>query len=262
MKIILIKLGGSLITDKTKPLTAKQKVIGRLMREIKESVKKLRKKKKIIIGHGSGSFGHYAAQKYGLKTLGGLTEVHNSAAKLNRLVTDLGRKVGLPVISFPPSSWILARHQQPKKIFVKPIRVALKYNLIPIVFGDLIIDLVQQGVIFSTEKVFSVLIEALFKSNYRVEKIIHCGITDGVYNRSGETIPVITNKNFNQIKKNLTQAQGFDITGGMIHKVEESLKLAQKYQIVSLIINGRRKGEIKKAFLGHPLKGTRIEFGG
>ncbi len=259
-EVILIKLGGSLITDKQRPLTAREKVIAQLMREIREAVKKLGRKKKIIIGHGSGSFGHYAVKQYGLKRPGAWAAIHQVAAQLNRIVINQGRKLDLPLISFPPSSWILSRNHQVKKSFVKPIRVALNHQLIPVVYGDLIIDLVRGGVIFSTEKVFSVLTRELTKSRYQVKKIIHAGITNGVYDQQNQTIPLITPQNFDQIKPCLTQARGFDITGGMDHKITTSLALAQKQGIVSLIINGQEKGELKRAILGQEIQGTKISL--
>lgn len=258
MEIILIKLGGSLITNKSKPLIPKERAIIRLMKEIKTAAGKL-SKRKIIVGHGSGSFGHYAAERFGLKTLGGIAQVHNAAAELNRIVTRLGNKIGLPLLSFPPSSWILARNNQPKKVFVKPIRLALQLGFVPLVFGDVIVDIARKATIFSTEKVFSTLIPQLIKLNFAINKIVHCGATDGVYNTKGKTIELINTKNFDSIKKAFKDTKGFDVTGGMLHKVEESLKLAEKYNLTSVIINGRRKEELKKAILGKPIKGTLIQ---
>ena len=57
--LILIKIGGSLITDKTKPYTTRPEVIKRIAKEIKEAVSE--KDVNLIIGHGAGSFGHQSA---------------------------------------------------------------------------------------------------------------------------------------------------------------------------------------------------------
>jgi isopentenyl phosphate kinase len=54
----IVKIGGSIITDKTKPLTFKKAVVKRLAREIKES------NEEIILVHGAGSFGHIFADRY------------------------------------------------------------------------------------------------------------------------------------------------------------------------------------------------------
>ena len=60
--LILLKLGGSLITDKTKPYTANIPVIKRLAREIHEAREE--KDINLIVGHGGGSFPHVSAKKY------------------------------------------------------------------------------------------------------------------------------------------------------------------------------------------------------
>ena len=56
--MFIIKLGGSVITDKTKECTFKQKTMDSLSEQIKKS------NKDTIIIHGAGSFGHILAKKY------------------------------------------------------------------------------------------------------------------------------------------------------------------------------------------------------
>src|SRR3989344_5130080 len=65
-KIILLKLGGSLITDKTKPYTARMKIVRNLAVQIKAALRK-DSKLQFIIGNGSGSFAHYPAVKYKIR---------------------------------------------------------------------------------------------------------------------------------------------------------------------------------------------------
>ena len=61
---MLLKLGGSVITDKTQPFTARTDVIERLAREIKNALDERGDDLQLIIGHGAGSFGHPLAEKY------------------------------------------------------------------------------------------------------------------------------------------------------------------------------------------------------
>jgi isopentenyl phosphate kinase len=63
---IFLKLGGSLITDKTRIEHARRPVIRRLAREIK-AAREARPDLQLVLGHGSGSFGHVAAKKHGTR---------------------------------------------------------------------------------------------------------------------------------------------------------------------------------------------------
>ena len=56
--MILIKLGGSVITDKNRPLTARLDVVQRLAYEIAAC------EEKVVLIHGGGSFGHIKAAEH------------------------------------------------------------------------------------------------------------------------------------------------------------------------------------------------------
>ena len=103
--------------------------------------------------------------------------------------------------------------------------------------------------IISTERALGYLGIYLLKQGFKVEKIIHCGQTNGVYDEDGKTIKLINSANFEHYKKALGGSGGVDVTGGMIHKVEESLKLAKK-GIPGLIIDGVEHGTLSKAVKG------------
>ena len=130
--------------------------------------------------------------------------------------------------------------------------------MLPILFGDMIFDTRKGCTIFSTEKVLGFLAEKLLKEGYQVEMMIHCGQTNGVYDEKGRTIPKITDSNFQQIRKVLSGSSGIDVTGGMIHKVEESLQLARK-GIKVWIIDGIEQGSLTSVIEGKNVLGTVIE---
>ena len=64
--LIYLKLGGSLITQKDKPETARLDVLERLTLEIARA-RKTRPELQLVLGHGSGSFGHVSAQRHGTR---------------------------------------------------------------------------------------------------------------------------------------------------------------------------------------------------
>lgn len=260
-KIILIKLGGSIITDKSKPYTSRTEVIKDLAGQIKSAWDK---GYRFVISHGSGSFGHTSASKYktaeGLidkQSVYGLAVVQQDAIAINRIVNKNFLKEGLPVLSFAPSSFSLAISCKLSAIFVKPIIEALKIDALPLVFGDVILDEVLGCCIFSGETTLDNLISPLTKAGYVIKKVIQAGNTDGVYDKEGKTVPKIDSKNFTGIKRLIEGSGSIDVTGGMLHKIEESLKMAEK-GIDCLIINGEKNKALLKAILGEPVQGTLV----
>jgi len=263
-KLILIKLGGSVITDKSKPLTAKPDVIGRLAKEVKSASKKYQGK--FLIAHGSGSFGHSLAAEYQTQrgiidsnSIKGFARVADVAVKINRIVIEQFLAVGLSAVSFSPLSFILSDNQKQKKLFYQQIQQALKLRLTPVVYGDVIMDSKMGFCIYSGERILDLLAKPLSKS-YKIEKIIQVGTTEGVYDSRGKTIPKITPKNYPEINKSLGKSANTDVTGGMLHKVEESLICAEKYKIPTYIINGNQKDSLKNAILGKKTAGTLISY--
>ena len=260
-ELVLIKLGGSLITDKSKPYTSKPRVISRLAKEIKKAHLL---GYKIIVSHGSGSFGHTLASEYGTangikkkRGVYGLCLVQRDAMAINRIIHKIFLKNKISCLSFVPSSFSFAKNKKLKAIFIEPIIAALKMNILPIVFGDIILDEKIGCCIFSGEVTLDNLSSQLKKRGFKIKKVIQCGITEGVYGSGGKTIPRITPKNFRGFRAYISEADGRDVTGGMFHKIEESLKMA-KSGVNVYIINGGRKDNLYKAIVSRPEAGTLI----
>lgn len=257
-KLVLIKVGGSLITDKTKSFVSRSRVIKRLGQEIKSGLGKT--DFQAVVAHGSGSFGHMAAAKYKdgeeIKKEG-LPEIADAAATINRIVTKEFLKAGLECVSFSPLSFSLANKGKRKRVFERPIREALELGFTPLVYGDIVIDEEKGVTIFSGETTLTNIGHAL-SDDYKIAKIIHCGDTDGVYDADRKTIPLISRKTFKSLKKEVGHSNTVDVTGGMLHKVEESLKAADKFGCEVVIINGKTPGNLKKAIAGEKIAGTRI----
>lgn len=261
--IILVKLGGSLITDKSRPFTERLDVIERLTREIHEA--RQEHDTKLIVGHGGGSYPHTPAEAFqthrGIhdkRGYEGLAKVQDAASRLNRIVVEAFIIAGENAMSVQPSSACLSENGKVKEWFTKPIERLLKYGMLPVVYGDVGLDLKKGSCILSTEELFRYLSGSL-----EVKRVIMCGKTDGVFTGDPgkgspvEHIPEITGENFHEIRKHLADSDGIDVTGGMVHKIEEALELARNGTTVH-IINGNIPGNLKKSILGKPVKETRI----
>jgi isopentenyl phosphate kinase len=260
--IIFVKIGGSLITDKNKPFSLKKKVLETICREIKESEKH---GKKIVLGHGAGSFAHIPAKKYkthlGIideQSYRGIAEVADVAAQLNRIVVKYLLDAGVNGVSVSPLSMMTSNNFELDTISIDAIEELLKHDLVPVLYGDQIMDKSKGCTIFSTERVLGYLALEMKSKGYEVEKIIHCGLTSGVYDEDGKTIPEINGANFEKYKRVLGGSGGVDVTGGMIHKVEETLALAKK-GIPGMIIDGVENGSLAEAIEGKEVLGTKVE---
>jgi isopentenyl phosphate kinase len=256
-ELILIKLGGSLITDKSKPFTLRKEVLKRICKEIHEARKE--RKLSLIIGHGGGSFPHTSAAKYqtqkgyiNKKSKKGFSLVQNDASKLNRLVVHELINSEENAVSVQPSSSCIADKGRIVKWDLEVINKMVKDDYIPVVFGDTSLDKTKGCCILSTEEILSYLARKLGG-----KKIILAGKVDGALYTNGKLINEITPKNFGKIKKYLYGSDGTDVTGGMVLKVGLMLELTKK-GIKSIIINGMVKGNLKNALLDKKVKGTVI----
>lgn len=264
-KLILVKLGGSLITDKSKPMTARPAVIRRLGTEIKRALAKKRGLK-LILAHGSGSFGHVPATKYG--TANGFNDTrgrmgacitNDVAARLNRIVIQELISAGLPVAFVPPSSIFISANGKLVKIFIDPILTLLDHEIIPVLYGDVIWDKKQGSAIFSGETSLKIVAEELIKKGWEITRDIQLGIEKGVLDKGGGIILFITPVKFRKLHQDIGASTNQDVTGGMLHKVQESLEMA-KSGIETLIASGEIKGLAYKAIIGEKVNGTKISI--
>ncbi|MCX6778234.1 MAG: isopentenyl phosphate kinase [Candidatus Micrarchaeota archaeon] len=155
-ELVLLKLGGSLITHKDRPFTPDMKTIERLAREIRNARKE--RDFDLILGHGGGSFPHFPAKKYqthkGMihkKSPRGFAETQDAAARLNRLVVTALLNAGENAVSVSPSSCSISKHGAISHFFYLQIRLMLKHGLLPVVYGDPVMDTHRGCSILSTE---------------------------------------------------------------------------------------------------------------
>jgi len=258
----LLKLGGSLITDKMKPQTARYDVISRLAEEISVALKE-RPNLKLILGHGSGSFGHFVAHKYstllGVKSKKewiGFAEVWREASKLNHIISDALIEKKIPIIGFSPLSSVISKDGIIKEWELYPIRKALDAGLIPLVYGDVVFDIDRGGTILSTEDLFDHIIR-----NLQPNRVLLAGLEKGIWRdfpNCKDFINVISPLKFKEIANDIHGSTSIDVTGGMISKVSQSIEWVQKFPEMEVqIFSGAEAGNLVRVLKGEHI-GTRI----
>lgn len=261
--LILVKLGGSLITDKTKPFTPRLGVIKRLAREIHEVREE--KEIKLIVGHGGGSFPHKPAKDYrtndgiiNKESYKGISIVQDAASQLNRIIVKSLIEAGENAVSVQPSAGFIADNGRIKEWYLEPIKEMLRHDLLPVPYGDVALDIKKGCCIISTEEILNYLARQLGS-----KRIILFGITDGVFDKDpnedpdARLIPEINSKNYEDVERYLSGSSGIDVTGGMLHRVNRMFELT-KIGVKAEIINGEKENYLKRSLLGERRLGTII----
>lgn len=271
-ELIFLKLGGSLLTDKTQPQALRRDVLTRLAAEVAAALTD-RPGLRLLIGHGSGSFGHMAARRHNTRAgvaspegWRGYAETARAAALLNRLVVDALWEAGVPALAIQPSASAQCRAGELLALEERPVRVALDKGLAPVVYGDVALDSVRGGTIISTEEIFAWLAPRLAP-----QRVILVGEVAGVLSAdpasgvAGELIAEITPDTLPDLAQALGGSRGVDVTGGMVAKVAAMLALAQAVPALAAIqiISGLVPG-LARAVLADPdlRAGTRITAAG
>lgn len=261
--MILVKIGGGVITDKSVHYGLREDVLTRLAAEISEANINL-DGTKLIVGNGAGSFAHFSAHKY-QTTKGFVNEeskigmgwVRHDAVKLNQIVFEQLLLAKVPVFSFAPSSLMSVKNGVTKSVFMESVTDAIEKGIVPLVYGDVVVDAGKGCDVYSTEKVFDELAK-YYAKEYEV-RVIHISSEVGVYKKGQASVfAEINNSNFEEVKEHLGGSNGVDVSGGMLHKVEECLELT-KMGIISQIVSGMVAGRVKEAIMGKKVKGTTIK---
>ena len=257
---VFLKLGGSLITDKNQRETPRLDVLARLAGEIAEA-RRRRPAMRLLVGHGSGSFGHFAGKTYRTREgipaeqeawgWTGYAQTGAAAARLNRLVLDALLDAGLPAVTIQPSATARCQDGVLETLHWEPIRRALDVGLLPVVHGDVAFDEQRGCTIISTEQIFAYLSEYL-----EPDRILLAGTVDGVFtgdplrDESAVHIPTIRAGEPAAWEDLVSGSHGVDVTGGMAAKVREMADLvASRAALVVQILSGETTGAVQRALL-------------
>lgn len=259
----ILKIGGSVITDKKGELVARTQEMDRLAKEISDS-----NVESLIIVHGGGSFGHPLARKYilneGLKDCSqkiGFAETHHVMTVLNGLFMDSLVWHNIPAVSVTPSSCILTENGRVKHFEDAPLKMLLKTGFLPVLYGDAVLDTEMGVAILSGDQLISVLAKRL-----NAERVIIGIDEDGLYdsdpkaNKRAKMLGHLTLKELKELQGKLDEPTTCDVTGGMLGKVTELLQIAE-HRVPITVVNGTKSRYVYRALRKEKVIGTVIEKG-
>lgn len=267
MSTVFLKLGGSLLTDKRQEECARLDVIQRLAQEI-VAARRANARLRLVVGHGSGSFGHVYGRRYGTRNGVGTPEewygfaaTADAAARLNRLVVHTLLDAGLPAWTIQPGATLRCRDGEIVSGRVDAVVDALEKGLLPVVHGDVALDSERGGTIVSTEEIFEWMLPQL-----KADRLVLAGEVDGIFtgdpqlDAEAEPIMEINPESADMISDGLGGSHGVDVTGGMQTKVRHAVRMVRNNPGLDVIVcSGMVPGNVQ-AVLADPacVRGTRV----
>ena len=260
-KPVVLKIGGSVITDKNGELAARTESINRLAEEIaKANVRNL------LIVHGGGSFGHPTAKKYNIKDglrnetqKVGFAETHHVMTVLNGLFMDALVWHSVPAVSVTPSSCITTEMGRIKFFDETICKRLLTMGFTPVLYGDTILDDKLGFTVLSGDQIVAHLARKL-----NALRVVLGVDIDGLYNADpkieadAKVYPYLTLRELKDLKDRLGESTTTDVTGGMRGKITE-LILTVEQGIPAVIVNASKPNRLYKALVGEKVEGTIIE---
>ena len=243
----VLKIGGSILTDKSGERGALSEEIERVAGEVASRPGDL------VLVHGAGSFGHIPARQYDLSqrfSAEGLRVTHESVVRLNRLLQEALAAAGVESLPVHPLSCLTLSGGRIESFATEPIKKMLENGIMPLLHGDVAMDLTQRAGIVSGDQLVSYLARAL------EAKVVAVGCNvDGVL-FSGQPLAEVVRSDLPRIEGEVGGSAGVDVTGGMKGKLDELLELADM-GISSVIFNASKEGNIVRALRGEAI-GTKV----
>jgi isopentenyl phosphate kinase len=256
--MFVIKLGGSVITDKSMKNTFKEEVTLRLVSEIKKS------QKQVIVVHGAGSFGHILAKKYDLHKgyksedqLLGVAEVQRDVKDLSLRVLNTFLDGGVNAVSLAPSAFLVNQASRIKHMETGNFKRYLEAGITPITFGDVVVD---ESLIFSIVSGDQLMLE--LAKVFRPELVVFVADVDGIFTgdpnseKDAQLLPTVDKEVLSSIGE--SQGRVDDVTGSILGKSKIMLEIAA-HGMDTIILNGNVKDRLGDVLTGRDVLCTRFE---
>jgi isopentenyl phosphate kinase len=238
----VVKLGGSVITEKGVARTYRAAVVKRLAKAIAAAGLQ------VVVVHGGGSFGHSVAKKFGLSSRKsvpspkGVSETRRAMFELNMKVCASLSSAGLHPYTISPF-YAMTRESA---VFMERLLLG---GATPVTFGDVVHD--GGGFRVLSGDTICAELSTLLKP----ARCVMAMDVDGALDSKGKVIPVLDDKSL----RKLEFGRAADVTGGILFKLEEAVRMAYAGTEVDLV-SGLRPAEFSKALSGLDFYGTRVRL--
>lgn len=255
--MFLIKLGGSVITDKAKASTFKPEVVAHLAQQLATT------NQSYVLMHGAGSYGHVLAKKHNLNQgyrqkdqYLGFAQTHASVQQLNSLVLEQLHAEKIPAVGVPPHAILQLDNHQPKNPDLSIFTDYIDTGFVPVTYGDVVLDHTLKFSICSGD-----LLIHLLAKHYKPDFVIFVMDEDGIYTSNPKTDSkalLLSETTANELNTLTTQANNHaDVTSGMKGKINTIQHLAL-LGIDTFVVNGNHPERLHNILHNKPTISTHV----
>ena len=221
---LVLKLGGSVITEKDQPETVDEAALSRAAAAVAAT------DADVVVVHGGGSFGHHHADEHGVSTTSGTRDaagalaIHEAMMALNRSVVAALSDAGVSALPVQPLSAAERDEQGSLSLAAGPVGRLLDEGFTPVVHGDVIAHAGEGVTVLSGDELVVELAPAV-----DADRVGLCSTVPGVLDQSGTVIDRVDS--FDDVAAAVGESDTTDVSGGMAAKVQSLLGLAMPAQI-------------------------------
>jgi isopentenyl phosphate kinase len=215
---VVLKLGGSVITDKSRPEILDEENLARAAEAVAGYDGQL------ILVHGGGSFGHHHANEHGISSetgshdATGALAVHDAMGRLNDAVLAALHERDVPALPIHPLSAAARDGDGKLSLSTTSVETMLAEGFVPTVQADVIAHAGAGVTVVSGDELVVALAEQM-----DAERVGLCAGVPGVFDSGGRVIERI--ESFAAVRGALGESDATDVTGGMAAKVRALLDL-------------------------------------
>ncbi|MCO8245915.1 MULTISPECIES: isopentenyl phosphate kinase [unclassified Haladaptatus] len=249
MSLTVLKLGGSVITDKDRPDTLDGEMLDFVADAVGES-KSGDQTDDLVLVHGAGSFGHHHASQHGVsKTVGSsdvaaVIDIHGAMETLDQFVLSRLHERDVPAVPVHPFSVASRDSDANLSLPVKQVATMLGEGFVPVLYGDVVVHEGKGVTIVSGDELVASVARQL-----DADRVGFCSTVPGVLDEDDAVISEITS--YDQVADVIGESESTDVTGGMAGKVNALLELGAPASIFG--------PDDVRAFLAGEDPGTKID---
>ncbi|MFW9909053.1 MAG: isopentenyl phosphate kinase [Candidatus Thorarchaeota archaeon] len=266
-EVTVIKLGGSLLTDKTKPYTYRKEVLESVAHEIRECID-AKLIDRLVLLHGVGSYGHPPVLEHklykgflGEEQLLPLSKTQEEVGEFRHIIVREFQKAGVPICLMYPSSMMKSDTMHITHHFLDPVKGFLSVGMVPLMGGDILIDSAMGWSVASGDQM-----AAIVAAELRAKHLIFVSDVKGIYDSDPKVDPdahlieSIDLSNLEAALSRMGKSGVVDASGAMkgklksIEPLKQYIKEGMDVALLSLMEPGVLKGYLE----GHDVPATRI----